>query len=417
MHRVLVATTDDAVRFPSSSPASWLTRRLQEIPSWFAESCRSGRIVPAVRSMIARGTSNPHRPVVVVFGAAGPQRRAVWDIVKGGLRPRIFLVLHLRADEVPFAPATAPVLRFADLLVVESSFAARAIHACLRESHAGVAPRVAIIHPATGYATVDDASDPRAPESTAPFRVGCILEPYAERRAFHALRIFRLFADGAYSVCRECRFVTPCDERSEAFETGEPGRCLRCDSDRSLRGCAWPATLHVVAYPAPQAALERPEPWDLHALRSFLGLDGRVHVEGERELPPLTTETAWLDRLSSFDAHLSPYEGAGVDRAALATCLLGVPTLTTRFGATAEVLAGRASLIEPRTRLLESAGHWTPVMDPGTAALELAAVAGKPSRRSARETQPRGEVEEGADSGMAARQWRQELARLGETAL
>lgn len=388
MCRTVIVVAAETIRFPHQSAARRLARALADSDSWRVDvwdvAAKPGRgaVAAAVRRLAARRGSD-RKPIVILFGATVPYRRVSWGIIKAGLRPHVVLVLHLRVDEVPMPRAAAELLALVDLVVVESRFGARAVRACLREARAHREPQIAVVPPVLEDASRSDV--PRADEPHgAPFRVGCVLEPYTERDAFLALWIFRLFADGHYSVCDDCGFVTPWGERAEDFEPMPVSNCMRCRSARSRRGRTWQATLRLAAFPAPRLDVSPPNTWDLPALRSLLGLSGRVLVEGEDGFPILDTESAWLDCLTSFDAHLSVRSSAGVDRAALATRMLGVPTLSTRFGASSEILEGRVRLVEPRDVLLDAAGHWSPVMDVGQAASTLAALAAARDARWAR---------------------------------
>lgn len=110
-------------------------------------------------------------------------------------------------------------------------------------------------------------------------------------------------------------------------------------------------------------------------MRRLWGLDGSVMVEGDDALSPADSMETMARRLACLDIHLLPHHLGDLEPALLASCAMGVPAITTRFGAAAEVLEDAARLVAPCVTLDDSAGHRTAIMDAAGAVKELLGLA------------------------------------------
>ncbi|MCC7240932.1 MAG: hypothetical protein IT180_03320 [Acidobacteria bacterium] len=84
-----------------------------------------------------------------------------------------------------------------------------------------------------------------------------------------------------------------------------------------------------------------------------------------------------------MDVHVVPHHLADIEAAVLAGCALGVPTITTDFGAAAELLGSRARLVPPCALTYASDGQCVALIDAGLALHELRTLTGPSSVRAA----------------------------------
>jgi hypothetical protein len=117
-------------------------------------------------------------------------------------------------------------------------------------------------------------------------------------------------------------------------------------------------------------------------------------------------------RLSALDIHLLPHDLADVEHVLLAGCAMGVPTITTRFGAAEELLGSHLRVVPPRGLLLNSEGHWLATMEIGAAVSELVGLA-----QSAQDRVRFGAVSRDAMGALAwdhvTHQWLDQIEQLG----
>jgi len=85
-----------------------------------------------VRRRLQAASSGGPPPVVGLRGPSDAQLRLVQSLVVTGLRLKVRIVSHLRVAEVPLSSCATRVCQAADLVVVESSFGARAVQYALR---------------------------------------------------------------------------------------------------------------------------------------------------------------------------------------------------------------------------------------------------------------------------------------------
>jgi glycosyltransferase involved in cell wall biosynthesis len=142
-----------------------------------------------------------------------------------------------------------------------------------------------------------------------------------------------------------------------------------------------------------------------------LGLEGRVIVEGDDGLPPADSMETMVRRLACLDIHLLPHHLSALEPALLASCALGVPAITTRFGVAAEVLEDAARLVAPCVTLDDSAGHRTAIMDAAGAVRELLLLARDGAARASLGAAGRAAVRVHGDDDVLS-QWVSHLERL-----
>jgi hypothetical protein len=279
------------------------------------------------------------------------------------------------------------------------------------------------------------------------------------------MEIFKVFADGLYRACRRCRRVT-IFASDEARERSRVPNCGACGSTEGHVGRPRPEARLFVARSAPAMANAGAlGEWSAADARRLLGLEGRVYIEGDpgaalhaarsespashrgwrgarparrddresreyskeaqRSRPGCIARRMQLDfrpgltraidpalrSLASADVHLAPYDLADLDSTVLASCALGVATVTTRFGAAAEILPGVARLVPPGVTLDASEGHRLAVMHIGGAVRELLELADDPAVRREEGIHARRAMGHMRPSAVAAR-WRALLEPL-----
>jgi hypothetical protein len=140
-----------------------------------------------------------------------------------------------------------------------------------------------------------------------------------------------------------------------------------------------------------------------------------MFLDGDEGLPPADSIETLLARLGALDIHLLPHDLADVEHVLLAGCAMGVPTITTRFGAATGLLDSHVRLVAPRGLLLNSEGHWMATMEIGAAVSELLELA-----RNAQDRVTLGASSRDAMRALAwdhvTHQWLDEIERLGSAA-
>jgi hypothetical protein len=332
-----------------------------------------------------RVSSNPpdgRKPTVVLIASEPLQLRLVFALASAGLLPAIKLVLRVRAAAVPLDPSLADLFPLADLIVTDSAFGSRAVAHCCVEAGTPLRRGPVVVPSALGASPSHaDVLRQRTAGRRHAFGVrgdqlliGCGAGRTSDPRAFLAMQIFRVFADGLYWNCARCGGIT-LFATDDALRPRPVSTCVRCGAADGAAGIRWPtARLFLADREAMRAGtangLGRWR-WTLDGMRRRWGLGGRVVVEGDDPLPPAESLETAIDRLSCLDIHLLPHHLGDVEPVLLASCAMGVPAITTRFGAAAEVLEGAARLVPPCLTLDDSAGHRTAIVDVGEAVREL----------------------------------------------
>ncbi|MGE0816514.1 MAG: glycosyltransferase [Vicinamibacterales bacterium] len=352
-----------------------------------------GRLARAVRH--AAAAAIPGRPVVLVDGTFADQRRWLRTLVTGGLRPGVRVVVRAPIARVPLHPWHADLFALADLVVTESAFGARAVRECCRAAGA-VRASVAVVPPMVP-ATSAGGTGPEPP-----IAIACALEDKAA--AFRALQIFHVFADGLYWECCACRRVTPyAVDRGTRPVTA----CGPCGSTLGRAGRPRPdVRLSLVGEPTTDGDSGALGAWTLATAVHALGLDERVQIRR----PAVDAGQAWRP-LGRATIHLAPHGLANIEPAVLASCAIGIPTLVTRFGAAAEVLAGVARLVPPAVTLDVPAGHREAIMDVGHAVRHLMDLTDDPAARRVEGTRAREGARAFTPSAVMDR-WHAELGAL-----
>lgn len=379
MKRVLVVSVAGPSGIERGDAAHRLERALRcrafEVYPCSVAGDRDGgvtRFLAAARRVRSRSAAEP-RPILILFGDEGRQRRLVWALALAGLRPAFHVVVHVRSATVPFDPSLADLFALADLIVSDSSVGCRAVRQCLAEGEIETCPSIVRIPPLVGGLT----DSPEELQSRDRIRreifgvgpedllVGCFAGGADDPRQGLALEVFQLFAGGLYTECEHCGFVNG-SVRVDSPRRGPlpppPSRCGRCGA-RGKAGEHWPgAHLYLCEDSSPQ----RPGT----AVRLAQNGGSAILVEG-RDLPRVDSERLLFERMSCMDVHLSPHHLADVEPTVLTSCALGVATITTRYGAAEELLEGAARLVAPEVTLDTSSGHRVAILDVRAAVEEL----------------------------------------------
>lgn len=333
----------------------------------------------AVRRVLGSGGG---RPVVVLFGDETRQRRLVWGLALSGLLPRVRLVVHACAARIPYEPSAAEVFARADLVVTESRVGARAVRQCCAE--AGEPPPPVVVTP-PAFPARSGLPRPSPADRRALRRarmgvnddalvVGCWAGDAMVEVAPLAMGIVQQFTRGQYFQCDRCGHLTPwvVDDHLRPVPCEQ---CERCGSWSGTAGRARDDTsLVLIGEPANGNG-----GWGTQAVGTWLGLEDRiVH---ETEAPTTQPANAVAHLWGCVDVHLQPHLLADVPAPILASCVLGIPIVATRYGAVEEWLTDAARLVPPRMVVDHSEGHRIALMDPGGALRELCRLADDPAAR------------------------------------
>ncbi|MBP7775751.1 MAG: hypothetical protein KA371_01320 [Acidobacteria bacterium] len=429
MQRLLILEAGDAERSPVLPASPALARALAEQGRWEV-SCHElpdtprvvTRAVRLVRRLIGSLEPAASRPLVLLRGSIAEQRRVMWALVTAGLKARVSVVVHASSAEIPFQPGTSDLFRFADLIVTESAFGARAVNRVCAERSAPLRRPPVIIPP-----LVDVASDDRRPPSDGDalrqrlwrlppesLVIGCCLGDIGDRRGFLAIQIFRLFVQGLYWACTRCARVTvfAIDDALVAISTS---RCASCLGTEGTRGRPHPEA-RLVLIDGVLASRGRsfvPNQWTFAAFRRACGLEGQVSIGGDEGHRLITSRELLLEALTAMDIHFLPHQLADVEPAVLAGCALGVPTITTRYGAAVDIIGPHARLVQPCALSYASEGHLNALIDGGVAVQALCSLAESPADRAALSLAA-GDAMRRQRRAVAVGQWRAEIDRLSE---
>jgi hypothetical protein len=429
--RLLILEAGSADRSPLLPVAQALARTLAERRPWqvhWRELADTSTVVTdavsLVRWLIGSAPETVRKPMLVLLGSIPQQRRVMWALVTAGLRARLIVVLHVPAAEVPFEPGTSDLFRFADLIVTESAFGARAVEQVCAERLASVRRPLATIPPLVDT-DVDLARSPARREAIRrglrglhpqSLVVGCCLGDAADGRGFQAIQIFRTFTQGLYWTCARCARVTTfgVDDTLTPIPTST---CAFCLASNGAQGPPRPEArlILIEGALAPRGRSFASDGWTFASFRRACGLEGRVSVSGDEGHPLITSREHLLDALSAMDIHFLPHRLADVEPAVLAGCALAVPTVTTRYGAAADIFGAHARLVPPCAWTYTSEGHEVALMDAGIAVQELRSLTESPAARSALGHAARNAMRrQGGD--VVVNQWRDHIARLWASA-
>ena len=390
--------------------------------SWQIEVCRPDacddpanlRLIAATRRVLAK-TPASVRPVVLLVGREGVQRRWVLALAAAGIKARVRVALHVRASRVPLDSRLVDLFRLADLIVTDSEFGGRAVLQCCRDGGRESGGPIVTIPPAPPRelpnlrAGRDAARRSMFDVGRDQLLIGATAD--ATATAVLAMDIFRVFADGSYRACDRCGRITPFP--SDLARPAPPvAACEACGSTDGRPGHPRPeARLFLAGRDVGAQPGEPLGTWTASDARRLLGLEGRVFLDGDPGMAPRASFDALVRDLALADIYLAPHPLADVEPALLASCALGVPTVATRFGAAAEQLVGMTRLVQPAVTLDTSEGHREALMDVGGAVRELLDLADDPRARLAEGARARLAMASLTPSAVAAR-WHDHLARL-----
>lgn len=338
------------------------------------------RVSGTIRHLLGSGGG---RPLLVLFGDEARQHRLVWDLALSGLLPRVRLVVHACAARIPYEPSSAEVFARADVVVTESEVGARAVRQCCAEV-VEPAPRVVVTSPVFPSRSGLPQPTPADRRTLRRARmgvddnamvVGCwVSDGQDEEVGPLAMSIFQQFSRGQYWRCDRCGHLTPWSVDDHLRPVPQE-RCERCGSESGAVGRARDDTrLVLIGEPA------NANGWGMRSIAEWLGLGEQIVYESAAPTAGAAGDVAHLWRC--IDIHLQPHLLADVPAAIRTSCVLGVPIVTTRYGAVEEWLTGAATLVAPRMVADHSEGHRIALMDPGRA---LAALYRLADDRAARE--------------------------------
>lgn len=348
-------------------------------------------VFPVLAARLARDLpANQRVLLVVVIGGAMQQSALLRASLIAGLRSRLHFAAYLPVDFAPLPVACAGLFRAVDSLIPYTRMGARAIERCC--ASAGMTPGrpmrviphgvdVSLFRPpvpaarATARATYCQAT----PTS---FVVGFFGRNSSHKRVDLALRIFRIFAQGRYSVCRACGSTTidAFEPISYGYET--VGHCRHCGSKRIARGRRRPSArlmLHAEVLGIDGQRLAGG--WDLVALVKLMGLESQVVLHHGLRIGRGVPATELALRMGACDVHLLPYDAGGWELTVLETGACGVPNVITDTGATPEYGRPFAVVVRVGAYNTQQRGDVRGLIDEEAAVAALVRLAGSARER------------------------------------
>ena len=161
--------------------------------------------------------------------------------------------------------------------------------------------------------------------------IACALDG-ADERAATALWLCGLFAGGHYGVCPGCTRARP--SRFDATRAAWVP-VTRCGCGARLQPAA-PRRVHLYLHAAGSPIRST---LDLGQVRSWLGLDRVVTLNGDAGLGAATDDTELTARLGAADLQLLPLDGPALPRALLLAATAGVVTILPDVGVPDDGLA------------------------------------------------------------------------------
>lgn len=192
--------------------------------------------------------------------------------------------------------------------------------------------------------------------------------------AARALLLFAMFASGRYGRCSRCRSVG-----TSSFDhvTASFGSLVACGCGGAMSPAPTRrARMYLTCGPWPWSESMAPPDDELHvpAVRTWLGLESSVVLDGDLDLGPPSTEHELAERLAAADVVFLPHDGTAIPGSLAVARRYGIPTVATGFGARGD--ATNQWLTDYRTEIT-SIGSVRAHMDSASAmdALEAAASA------------------------------------------
>ena len=307
-----------------------------------------------------------------------------------GLRESVRLVGYMPVDCAPLPVQFADFARDYDILVPYSPFAHAALDDCFRRAQEAPSMIAAPIGHGvdTGVFRPLDAQARAAARRTY-FDVDdrTLLLGYFGRNSGHkrpdlVLRLFQMFATGAYVVCARCGATT-----GDALEPdGTPGpaaeRCAACDGadlrpGRGRDDCL--LYLHTDLH-AEEAERVIPQARDLVHIAGRYGIGDRLRYLPDIRIGHGVSATELAARMGACDVHVLPYTCAGWELTVLETGACGVPNVITGIASPPGYAAPFSRVIPAAVDLLESEARC--LMDLDLALRALIELADAPAERA-----------------------------------
>lgn len=313
------------------------------------------------------------------------------ELRDSGMREAVRLVGYLPVDYAPIPVQFAEFARGYDRLVPYTRFALETLRDCCRRARLdGVA-----LHEPIAHGVDSTVFHPRTTEARAAARARCfgigddeLLIGYFGRNSTHkrpdlVLRLFQLFATGAYGVCRRCG-ATSADPLNLDGTPGSPVvRCAACDSTELDRGDACDHArlyLHTDLHADPEVR-RTPNARDLVRIAARYGIESRVQFTPDISIGRGVPAAELADRMAACDIHVLPFICAGFELTVLETGACGVPNIITDFASPPDYAAPFSRLIPVGSPLLEDEVRG--VVDIDQALRALVHLAGAPEERRA----------------------------------
>ena len=286
------------------------------------------------------------------------------ELDASGLRSRVRLIGYMPVDSGPLPVQFAAFAQGYDVVVPYSRYARAVLEDCFRRARYDPSR----LHSPIAHGVDTRVFAPPAPQRRRAarrrlFGIGddVLLVGYFGRNSGHkrpdlVLRLFQLFATGAYGVCARCGATTG----DALAPDGRPGpaaaRCGACDAPGPARGAARDDVLlylHTDLQPD-EARRAAPDARDLERIAARLGIASRVRFAPGIEIGRGVDVGELALRMGACDVHVLPYVCAGWELTVLETGACAVPNVITDAATPPGYAAPFSRVIPAAMNLLET---------------------------------------------------------------
>lgn len=333
--------------------------------------------------------SNQRLLLVLTIGTVLQQAALLRASLTAGIRGRLHVAAYVPVDYAPQPVARAGFFRAVDSLIPYTRMGERAIERCCASAGMTLDHPMRIIPHGVDVAVFRPPAPAARSKARAQyykatkksFVVGFFGRNSRHKRVDLALRIFRIFAQGRYAVCRACGSTTIDVFDPIGYDYESVRRCRHCGSKHVRRGRRQPsARLYLHAEVLGDEDQTASGGWDLVALVRLMGLESQVVLHHGLRVGRGVPATELALRMGACDVHLLPYEGGGWELTVLETGACGVPNVITDVGATPEYARPFAVVVRVGAHDTQRRGDVRGLMDDEAAVAALVRLA-----RSARE--------------------------------
>lgn len=324
----------------------------------------------------------PGPTLLLSIGTSLDQRAVLDRLAETGLRSRVCLIAYMPVNYAPLPPAAAGLLGEFDVVVPFTTFARRAFAGARRAARSPALPA-----PIPHGVDLDTFRSPDGAErrlvrrlrfglDDQAFLIGFFGRNTAHKRPDLALRIFRVFALGAWSRCEECQGLTPWALDPIDLSPAVSPACVRCGSPRLTAGTPNEhAHLYLHSEQLTREQRAWSGGWDLAYLAERSGVGDRVHIAPCLRVGEGVSVAELAARMGACDAHLLPFEGGGWELTILETGACGVANVVTDAGAPPAYAAPFSMLVPAAAQVLGATGMRA-FIDEGRAVDALVRLAG-----------------------------------------